>query len=492
MRFTHLASACLLTGVFAFLVFVALPAIRTSEPSNRDRFRAMDRRLLALAAVTLAVVLGTGLCDLVRQAFVATRGGVAGGLALQTVASLLAETRYGDVWLVRHALLVLLAALLALRPREDDLWDWVGLRCAGLVLATTSLAAAAASGHAASAPGPATRAIAADTLHLVAAGVWAGALVPLVLFLRWIRTRGSDVAWVKVGAVAVRRFSTLGLISVTVMIASGGYTAITQVERVPALLGTAYGHWLLVKLALFVAVVAVAFMNRARVRRLLETTAAPGGDEREAPVLFSRLGSFVVVEALLVAGILGAVAVLGLTTPARHDPVDWPLPFRLSWETTNDLPGVRARVIVGAALGMFGLLASLVTAGVSHRWWRPALVAGAVTVLLGLAIALPPLSLDAYPTTYVRPAVPYTAASIVRGHALYREHCAGCHGASGAGDGITPRPRTLGSEKRSSVERSSVSRTLTGRRIADHTAGDIFWWLTSGVRGSSMPAFGDR
>ena len=266
MRFTHLASACLLTGVFAFLVFVALPAIRTSEPSNRDRFRAMDRRLLALAAVTLAVVLGTGLCDLVRQAFVATRGGVAGGLALQTVASLLAETRYGDVWLVRHALLVLLAALLALRPREDDLWDWVGLRCAGLVLATTSLAAAAASGHAASAPGPATRAIAADTLHLVAAGVWAGALVPLVLFLRWIRTRGSDVAWVKVGAVAVRRFSTLGLISVTVMIASGGYTAITQVERVPALLGTAYGHWLLVKLALFVAVVAVAFMNRARVR----------------------------------------------------------------------------------------------------------------------------------------------------------------------------------------------------------------------------------
>ena len=108
------------------------------------------------------------------------------------------------------------------------------------------------------------------------------------------------------------------------------------------------------------------------------------------------------------------------------------------------------------------------------------LIGGSVALCLGLALALPPLAVDAYPTTYVRPTVAYTAASIVRGHALYRDHCESCHGPGGVSDGaaatgLTPQPADL-----------------TGRRVADHTAGDLFWWLTYGVRRSVMPGFGDR
>jgi putative copper resistance protein D len=101
-------------------------------------------------------------------------------------------------------------------------------------------------------------------------------------------------------------------------------------------------------------------------------------------------------------------------------------------------------------------------------------------VLLGLGagIMLPPLAVDAYPTTYRRPVVTYQAASIVEGASLYQTHCAACHGRTGAGDGparpALPRPPA----------------DLRAAHTAQHTAGDLFWWITAGIPAARMPAFG--
>ncbi|HXG03525.1 MAG TPA: c-type cytochrome, partial [Candidatus Binatia bacterium] len=97
----------------------------------------------------------------------------------------------------------------------------------------------------------------------------------------------------------------------------------------------------------------------------------------------------------------------------------------------------------------------------------------------GLSQALPPLSVDAYPTTYRRAPVPYAALSIASGRRLFREHCVACHGPGGAGDG--PAAATL----------PRRPADLTARHTSDHTAGDLFWWLTHGL-GRGMPAFGQR
>jgi mono/diheme cytochrome c family protein len=75
---------------------------------------------------------------------------------------------------------------------------------------------------------------------------------------------------------------------------------------------------------------------------------------------------------------------------------------------------------------------------------------------------------DAYPTTYRGPAVPYQALSIANGLHLFQEHCTVCHGVTGRGDGpaaagLWPRPADL-----------------TAKHTADHTTGDLFWWLTYG------------
>jgi putative copper resistance protein D len=80
----------------------------------------------------------------------------------------------------------------------------------------------------------------------------------------------------------------------------------------------------------------------------------------------------------------------------------------------------------------------------------------------------------------VRPAVPYHALSVADGARLYQQHCAACHGVAGYGDG----PAGLALPRRPA--------DLTAKHTADHTAGDLFWWLTHGIEDSPMPGFEDR
>src|SRR5262249_26502493 len=150
--------------------------------------------------------------------------------------------------------------------------------------------------------------------------------------------------------------------------------------------------------------------------------------------------------------------------------------FRLAPEVTWNFPGVKTQVLIGSQIVLIGLLAAIV--GFLVRRWRPLILAGAAILLTaGAQQILPPLAVDAYPTTYLRPAVPYPATPVPPGAALYPSHCAGCHGPTGRGDGPAaaglPRPPA----------------DLTAPHANDHTAGDMFWWLTHGL-GTVMPGFG--
>jgi hypothetical protein len=70
----------------------------------------------------------------------------------------------------------------------------------------------------------------------------------------------------------------------------------------------------------------------------------------------------------------------------------------------------------------------------------------------------------------------YTAASIVRGRALFDLHCAACHGANGNGDG----PSLKGAD--------AMSADLTADHVYSHTDGDLFWWISHGID-DVMPGF---
>ena len=294
--------------------------------------------------------------------------------------------------------------------------------------------------------------------------------MPLALCLGWASRLPSASA----ALTATERFSRLGLGAVGTLAVTGAFATWQQVGSVPALIGTAYGQWLLVKLLLFAGLVVLAGRNLLVWRRRLAT----GG--RDAPAAMTALRRHVLGEAALVTAILVAVAVLGLTTPARHADITWPLSFRFDWEATKTLAGVQPRVAIGSQVATLGLIVLLLALLIRPRRWRLAALGGGVGLALGGVVALHPLAVDANPSTYLRPAVPYTAVSIVAGQDLYRTHCQACHGVAGYGDG----PAGAALPRRPA--------DLTAQHANDHTAGDLYWWVSHGIAGSGMPGFSDR
>src|SRR2546428_9338581 len=144
------------------------------------------------------------------------------------------------------------------------------------------------------------------------------------------------------------------------------------------------------------------------------------------------LSGCVVAEGLLALAILGVVAALSVTAPARHEAPAWPFGIRLSVAALEGATAEATRTLIGSQIAVLGLVAMI--AGVILRTWRLPLVALALVALgAGAGLALPPLAIDAYPTTYLRPSVPYQAASIPSGAALHRESGAACHRSTTAG-----------------------------------------------------------
>jgi len=93
-------------------------------------------------------------------------------------------------------------------------------------------------------------------LHMLAAGVWVGGLVWLLLGLRNL-DRTARVA-------AVGRFSQLAFAAVAVIAVTGVLRAVPEVGSFGALVSTSFGVTLLIKSALFVALMGIAWRNRYR------------------------------------------------------------------------------------------------------------------------------------------------------------------------------------------------------------------------------------
>src|SRR5207302_741836 len=167
-----------------------------------------------------------------------------------------------------------------------------------------------------------------------------------------------------------------------------------------------------------------------------------------------RLSRLVAGEAVLALMVLGIVAAMSVTPPARHSDPVWPLSFRLSLDTLAAAPDFRSQVLIGSQIAVLGLVALLASAFLRRLRW-PIAAGGLVVLVSGAAIALPPLVSDAYPTTYQRPAVPYQATSIADGHALFARHCAVCHGPRGGG-----RPHAAASGQGLSGAQDRAARAL--------------------------------
>jgi putative copper export protein/mono/diheme cytochrome c family protein/peroxiredoxin len=462
------------TGAGLLIVGVLAMSL-LAGPGDKTTARQWQLRLGRSVRWLAALVLLSGIAALGWQVTVATGRADAttdGAAWLR----LLGATQFGTVWLLRHAILLLLAALVLLREsdrreRDERRADWLAWRIEAALLAAAGVGLAAWAGHAVGVnPGSALPAL-VNACHLIATGAWLGALPALFLLLRAAsRDDGADAR--PYAVLATHRFSSWALVVMAAIVVTGVWNAWNEVGGVPGLVGTPYGRLVLLKVALLLPVLALAAWNR---RSLLPRLGGDGSTVGR-PAMRS-LAAFVSVEAIVGVALVVVAAVLAVTPPGRHTTPDWPFGFRLAPEVTWTYPGVKTQVFIGAQIALVGVLAMI--AGCLVRRWRPLLLAGAAVLLVaGAQQALPSLAVDAYPTTYRRPSVPYTAASIAHGQTLFRAHCASCHGQTGRGDG----PSAAGLLQ--------LPADLTAPHTNEHTAGDIFWWLTHGL-GIAMPGFGD-
>lgn len=218
-------------------------------------------------------------------AMVLLKGPLDAGLGLGAVGrgSLLHEvltTTYGGAALARVGL-ALVGALVVTRLRG---------RVGGGVLAVLGAGVAitfALSGHAVSSP----FAVLVDVVHVVGMSLWLGGLIALL----------TD-ALPRRDATAIGRFSSIALGAVVALVATGSYQGWRQVRSWGALTGTTYGRELLIKVAIVVAVVAVAGWSRRSV----------------SGAGWAVLKRTVALEVAGVALILGASSTLSVAQPAAE------------------------------------------------------------------------------------------------------------------------------------------------------------------------------
>ncbi|UCI08967.1 copper resistance CopC/CopD family protein [Mesorhizobium sp. B1-1-8] len=195
-------------------------------------------------------------------------------------------------WTVLIALIALGLGLLSLVvPRANA----KPLAIAGLAGVGAALAA---SGHA-SAAEPQWLMRPSVFLHGTAIAFWSGALAPLGLALRHQPAEARAF---------LRRFSHAILPVVAVLVASGTVLAIIQVQTLPALVHTAYGRLLLLKLVLLLFLFTLAAVNRWTL-----TMPAEAGDTE----VQRRLVRSIRIEVLIVLAIFGVTAGWRFTPPPR-------------------------------------------------------------------------------------------------------------------------------------------------------------------------------
>lgn len=250
----------------------------------------VDARLARPALLLAAGALASAIAWLAAT-LVAMAGSVTAARDPAILSFVLLESDFGRLWLARLAIGAALVACLVLRWR-------IGWALAALLLVTL-----AGTGHTqVNAPPLRAAHMASDALHLLAAALWLGGLVPLALVLH----RAVPPAAL---AATLHRFSAIGYVAVGTLAATGLANLLLSAEAPSALLSTPWGWLLLTKLLAFAAMLALAASNRFQLLARLERLEAGA----EADALGERLLRHVRAEQALGLVILALVAALGMT-----------------------------------------------------------------------------------------------------------------------------------------------------------------------------------
>jgi putative copper resistance protein D len=115
----------------------------------------------------------------------------------------------------------------------------------------------------------------------------------------------------------LRRFSNLAMLSVAALLVTGFINAWFLTNHLRGLIGTPYGELLQIKIALFLAMLCFAAINRLRLLPRLAHPKCPPSEPGHI-VTLRRLRRNTTLEIALGLAILYFVGLLGVTPPAGH------------------------------------------------------------------------------------------------------------------------------------------------------------------------------
>ena len=255
-RFVQFTAAMMIFGTASFRLF----AVRRGSIAGLNAWSGNLMFTAALVALVSAVAL------LLCQSSVIAASAAA-AMDPSTIRAALFEPRFGRVW--SWHLLIALLLVLACIDRQDNRQAVV------LILSLMLLAGLALIGHAAMGVGAARTAHEINQIvHLLAAGVWLGGLMPVGWLLRQGLATGGD-AELAFARDALRHCSQMGYATVALLALTGALNSLVLIGSFEAMFGTAYGRLLAFKIMVFVAMVVAALVNRFRlVPRIVENPAA--------------------------------------------------------------------------------------------------------------------------------------------------------------------------------------------------------------------------
>jgi copper transport protein len=266
----------LMLGGLAFVFFAwrpAFAALAGSEPRWGLAGRAFGDRAGKLFAGTVVLGVIVSVCGVLLQGASAAGVSLWSSLRVPIIETTL-ESRFGEVWGVRALDWLALGALLwILRARPRRFVLALIVLGAGYLAITPALA-----GHA-SVESPVAVFFPVNLLHVLAASVWVGGIAFLLLALPRATRQLEGEERSRLLLATLARFSPLALAAVLVIAASGVVQAYIDVRTIHALFHTTYGALIIVKVLLLICLIALGWVNRARVIPALERLVA----ERRPP-----------------------------------------------------------------------------------------------------------------------------------------------------------------------------------------------------------------
>ena len=281
-------------GTVAFRVLV-LGAMKKAKGLVRIRFiTEAERRAAGLGVATAVLLLVMAAVRLYAQSYAVHGGENATNLPL--IAAMVRQTTWGWGWILQvgAAALLLIAFVSARRGRR---WGWALASVAAIAAAVSP----AFSGHAASAPRVPGLTVLSDTVHVLGAGTWLGALLVLVAAgLPASRSESDDERHAAVASL-VNTYSPVALTSAGITALSGLFAAWMHVGTIPNLWSTPYGVTLLLKTLVLSGVAGIGAYNWRFVRPRLGDAGGTTRITRSARLELGIALVVIIITAVLVA-----------------------------------------------------------------------------------------------------------------------------------------------------------------------------------------------